>query len=71
MLAAVAQSDRHDITPVAGSVRRLDGSPADLGDATHYPVEAVCGECARPIRSDRFFRRTWYHVAAFTMGGSS
>ena len=46
-------STGHDITPVKGSARQLDGTPADLTRPSHYPIEALCLECGRPIRCER------------------
>ena len=34
-------STSHEITPVAGSARQLDGTPADLARPMDYPVEAA------------------------------
>jgi hypothetical protein len=52
----------HDITPVKGSARQLDGTPADLTRPSHYPVEALCLVCGREIRCDRWLRSDWYHT---------
>jgi hypothetical protein len=53
----------HDITPVAGSARRVrDGEPADLTRPAHYPVEAVCMVCGQPVRCERWLLSAWYHL---------
>jgi len=57
----------HEVTPVAGSARLLDGTPADLTRPPHYPCEAVCTECGGPVRCDRWFRASFYHIARFTL----
>ena len=56
----------HDITPVKGSVRQLDGTPADLCKPLDYPVEALCLECGRPIRCERWFTGEWVHIDRFS-----
>jgi hypothetical protein len=56
----------HAITPAQGSARRLDGTPADLARPSHYPAEAVCARCGRPVRCERWFRAGWRHVERFT-----
>ena len=59
-------SASHDITPVKGSARKLDGTPADLNKPMDYPVEAVCLECGRPIREERWFLGEWRHIERFS-----
>lgn len=56
----------HAITPVPGSCRQLDGTPADLMKEAHYPVEAVCQECGGPIRIERHYSPMWDHVERFS-----
>jgi hypothetical protein len=56
----------HDITPVAGSARQLDGTPADLLRVTDYPVEALCLQCGQPVRCERYFLAGWAHIASFS-----
>jgi hypothetical protein len=56
----------HDITPVKGSARGLDGTPADLLDFRDYPCEALCLECGRPIRVERYWFDDWVHIARFS-----
>lgn len=46
----------HAPEPKAGSFRTSDGQHADLFDASHYPVQAVCRVCSEPIRADSFLR---------------
>jgi hypothetical protein len=48
-----SSSDAHEILPVPGSARQLDGSPADLTRPLDYPVEAVCSGCGQPVRVER------------------
>ncbi len=57
----------HDITPLEGSARRLDGQPADLTRPTHYPVEAICAECGQPVRCERWFLSEWRHIDRFSI----
>lgn len=56
----------HDITPVKGSARQLDGTQADLTRPMSYPAEAVCTECGQPVRCDRWFLGSWWHIARFS-----
>jgi hypothetical protein len=56
----------HDITPVRGSARQLDGTPADLTRPMSYPVEALCLECGQPIRCERWFLCSWVHIERFS-----
>lgn len=56
----------HAVTPVKGSTRRLDGLPADLMNPLDYPVEAVCLECGKPIRTEHFYSPAWQHIARFS-----
>jgi hypothetical protein len=56
----------HDITPVKGSARRLDGTPADRCKPLDYPVEAVCSECGQPVRCERWLRGDWHHIQRFS-----
>ena len=58
---------RHSVTPVRGSARRLDGLPASLMNPRDYPVEALCAECGKPIRTEHFYSATWDHIDRFTM----
>lgn len=62
----MADSNGHDITPVAGSARRLDGSPADLTRPLDYPVVAVCRECGQPVRCERWLLAGWRHIDRFS-----
>jgi hypothetical protein len=68
-------SSGHEIIPVAGSARSLDGMPADLTRPLCYPVEALCMTCGRPVRCDRWLSLTpgdagaWEHIDRFTMPG--
>jgi len=43
----------HEIVPVVGSAYTIGpewaGRVADLRDARHYPVEAVCATCTRRV----------------------
>ncbi len=59
--------DDHTITPVKGSARLLDGTPADLAKPLDYPCEAVCLECGQPVRCERWFLGTWAHIARFSV----
>ena len=56
----------HAITPLAGSARRLDGTPADLTRPLDYPVEAICAECGQPVRCERWLRGDWHHIQRFS-----
>ena len=58
----LASLSGHHITPVIGSARQLDGTPADLTRPLDYPVEAVCLECGQPIRCERWFLCEWVHL---------
>ncbi|MGD0244207.1 MAG: hypothetical protein ABSB59_28330 [Streptosporangiaceae bacterium] len=60
----------HTVTPIAGSVRQLDGSPAKLHRQDSYPVEAVCGTCGGPVRLDQMVMSPWRHIERFTMTGA-
>ena len=57
----------HAITPVQGSARMSDGTPADLLNPRDYPCEAVCLECGGPVRCEKWFRGTWKHIARFSL----
>jgi len=57
----------HAITPVKGSARRLDGTPADLLNPRDYPCEALCATCGGPVRCERFFLCEWVHIAQFSV----
>jgi hypothetical protein len=59
-------STSHEITPVAGSPRQLDGTPADLTRPMDYPVEALCVVCGQPIRCERWFLGGWAHIERFS-----
>jgi hypothetical protein len=61
----------HEITPVAGSARQLDGTPADLTRPSHYPVEGLCLECGQPIRCERFYLSEWRHIAPAPAAGKA
>ena len=71
----VAQTtSEHAITPVRGSARQLDGTPADLLNPADYPVEAICLECGQPVRCAQYFHLgtacpDWIHIEQFTMTG--
>jgi hypothetical protein len=56
----------HAITPVEGSARQLDGTPADLRNPYHYPAEAVCLECGQPVRIENWLTGTWRHLERFS-----
>jgi hypothetical protein len=57
-------SASHEITPLAGSARRVrDGELADLTNPLDYPAEAVCVECGQPIRAERWLLSEWRHIA--------
>jgi hypothetical protein len=57
----------HTITPVKGSARQLDGTPADLNRPLDYPYEALCLECGQPVRCERWFLCSWVHIARFSV----
>ena len=59
----------HEIIPLKGSSRQLDGSPADLTKPLDYPVEALCLECGQPVRCERWFLCEWRHIGRFTLSG--
>jgi hypothetical protein len=46
----------HPAEPAAGSFRAAAGGEADLFNLEHYPVNAVCRICRRPIRAEAFLR---------------
>lgn len=46
----------HSPEPAVGTIRTPDGRPADLFNARHYPVRAVCRVCGEPIRADSLLR---------------
>jgi hypothetical protein len=54
----------HDITPARGTMRQVkSGEPGTCLNPFHYPLEAVCLECGRDIRIDRYsILDNWYHV---------
>jgi len=56
----------HEIIPVKGSARQLDGTPADLTRPLDYPAEALCSECGRPVRCERWLRGKWVHIVRFS-----
>ena len=52
--ATMTQNLRHATRVIEGSAYRAGpgnctGSPADLRNAWHYPVEAVCGACSQVL----------------------
>ncbi len=61
----------HEIIPLPGSARQLDGAPADLTRPMDYPCEALCRECGRPVRCDRWFLSEWRHIDRFTLAGGA
>jgi hypothetical protein len=64
----------HAITPLLGSARRLGGAHANLLDSRHYPVEALCLECGRPVRCERYIAigdDDWIHIERFTLVGDT
>ena len=63
-------STSHDIAPVKGSARQLDGTPADLTRPLDYPCEAMCLECGQPIRCERWFLGGRVHIERFSNPGS-
>ena len=65
-MGSTAVASDHDITPVRGSARGLDGSPADLLKPSDYPIEAICLECGQPIRAERYYLSEWVHILRFT-----
>ena len=65
-MPAFNTSAGHDITPVKGSARKLDSTPADLTKPLDYPVEAICLVCGRPIREERWFLGEWRHIERFS-----
>jgi hypothetical protein len=44
--------------------RRTAG--ADLTKPLDYPIEALCFECGRPVRCERWFLREWVHIERFS-----
>jgi hypothetical protein len=68
---SMALAGNHAITPVRGSARRVDGTPADLMNPRDYPVEALCLECGGPIRTEQFYSPGWDHIERFTLHGLS
>ena len=57
----------HDITPVRGSARQLDGTPADLTRPMDYPWDALYLVCGRPVRVERWFLGPWRHLERLTI----
>lgn len=72
MLALVKD---HDIVPLPGSARGLDGTPVDITRPLSFPAEALCSECGEPIRCERWLNiepgdaGEWRHISRFTMTG--
>jgi hypothetical protein len=66
-MLAVADGSDHEILPVPGSARQLDGAPADLLAPMDYPMEALCLACGRPVRCERWLMCEWRHIDAFTL----
>jgi hypothetical protein len=56
----------HDITPVKGSGRQLDGTLADLTRPMDFPVEALRLVCGLPIRCERWFLVEFRHIDRFS-----
>lgn len=50
----------HRIEPVKDSWYTRLGKPAKLLNTAHYPIEAVCLECSRPIVVQHFLG-DWTH----------
>jgi hypothetical protein len=46
----------HKAEPIAGSFYTRLGRPANLFRSDHYPVEAVCSVCSKPIVVESFLR---------------
>lgn len=56
--------DDHSITPRKGSMRHaITGEPTlGMRPVLDYPMVAVCRECGRVIRLERYFFADWVHV---------
>lgn len=66
-MSVVNTDASHAITPVQGSVRRVqDGELADLLNPLDYPAEAVCLICGLPVKIERFYLGEWVHIERFT-----
>ncbi|MBO0805159.1 MAG: hypothetical protein J2P25_19045 [Nocardiopsaceae bacterium] len=46
----------HVPEPTVGTIRTSDGRQADVFNIHHYPVQAVCRVCGKPIRTGHFLR---------------
>lgn len=53
----------HEIIPEVGTVKTLDGKPANLLKTLDYPVIAQCQKCGSLVRLERYFLADWYHVS--------
>lgn len=51
----------HAITPQKDTAYTVTGLKADLLDPRDYPVEAVCLECGRPVRRNKYMFAEWFH----------
>ncbi len=53
----------HEITPAAGTVRKLDGTQGSVLIPGDYPLTARCRECGRPVRVEEYMLdHTWRHL---------
>lgn len=55
----------HEVIPRRGTARSTAGpnagQRADLRNALHFPVEAVCAGCGKRIGCDRWLHGKWAH----------
>lgn len=58
-----AMSD-HEIQPVVDSWYTITGLKADLLKPWHYPIEALCMTCGKPIMAYNYFS-DWVHIERF------
>lgn len=54
----------HDITPKFGTIRRaITGEPTNGLRPMEFPLVAICAECGRTIRIERYFLADWVHTS--------
>jgi hypothetical protein len=56
MQRQTALTRTHTAEPAPGSFRATTGEDADLFNLDHYPVQATCRVCNKPIRAETFLR---------------
>jgi hypothetical protein len=56
MRNALPRHQAHTAEPAPGTLLTARGGDADLFEVSHYPVQAVCRICQRPISAQTFLR---------------